>query len=137
VELVSRVGYVVEVHRTAVLLALGCLAFTCKGRASRPAAPTVANTAPADASVVPLPKEPWYADKDDRTDDCVAALPAVPARHFPAPFATCDPREVSYASPPGSPHLHFHYRFFSVALTETHRRAAPDTCCYMVWRFPR
>jgi hypothetical protein len=97
----------------------------------------IANTSHVDPGTVPLPEEPWYADKEDRTDECVAPLPAVPSRHFPRPFEACDPREESYSSPPESGHLHFHYRFFSVALTEKRRRKAPGTCCYMVWQFPR
>jgi hypothetical protein len=108
----------------------------CGGRTEAPRA--IANTTPVSpASVIPLPKEPWYADKGERTDDCVAAMPALPARHFPAPFETCDPREESFSSPPGSGHLHFHYRLFSVALTTARRGERPGTCCYMVWAFPR
>jgi len=127
-------------HRTVGLLACGLLAIACADRAAGPTAQSgvISNATPPHAgSVVALPEEPWYRDKPDRTDDCVVALPAVPPSHFPPPFETCDPRAESYASPPSSSHLHFHYRFFSVALTEARRRKTPGTCCYMVWAFPR
>ncbi len=90
-----------------------------------------------DASVLALPEEPWYHDRDDRTEDCVPALPVPPRPHFPAPFEACDPRAESYTSPPGGGGLHFHYRFFSVDATKAHRAKHPKTCCYLVWEFPR
>lgn len=100
------------------------------------AASSATATAPVGGTTLPLPKEPWYADKPDKRDECVAALPSIPAEHLPAPFEACDPRHESWASPPGSPHLHFHYRFFSAALTREERKHAPGICCYMVWAFP-
>ncbi len=88
-------------------------------------------------SVVALPVEPWYRDRADRRDDCVAPLATTPRPHFPAPFDTCDPRAESYSSPPTGNSLHFHYRFFSVALTTERRAQSPGVCCYMIWQFPR
>jgi hypothetical protein len=83
------------------------------------------------------PAEPWYRDKTDRIDECVAPLAAPPREHFPPPFAACDPRVESYASPPGSGALHFHYRYFSAQLTTERRAREPGVCCYMIWEFPR
>lgn len=85
---------------------------------------------------MPLPKEPWYSDKPERIDECVTPR-AVPARHFPAPFEACDPREEAWHSPPGGPELHFHYRLFSVTLTTERRKRQPGVCCYLIWEFPR
>ncbi|NOU34652.1 MAG: hypothetical protein HOO96_42725, partial [Polyangiaceae bacterium] len=90
-----------------------------------------------DASVLALPEEPWYHDRPDHTEDCVAALPVAPRPHFPAPFEACDPRAESFTSPPGGGGLHFHYRFFSAAATTAHRAQHPKTCCYLVWEFPQ
>jgi hypothetical protein len=97
---------------------------------------------PGDAAVVsgtetPLPDEPWYRDKPEHYDECVDPLAQVPARHFPAPFSACDPREESFTSPPGGNELHFHYRNFSAALTTKQRASHAATCCYMIFEFPR
>jgi hypothetical protein len=114
--------------------------------AATPSAPSASDTnivaAPnrgvdAGGAIVALPPEPWYRDKPEHSEDCVPPLATVLARHFPAPFDTCDPRAESYSSPPKGGELHFHYRFFSVALTRQQRAASPDVCCYMVWEFPR
>jgi hypothetical protein len=99
--------------------------------------PATASSGPVDPAIVALPKEPWYGNDPDHTDECVAPLAKTPARHFPAPFDACDTRVESWASPPGSPGLHFHYRNFSVALTREKRKQTPGVCCYMVWEFPR
>ena len=104
--------------------------------------PFDASTALADATAtsqdtIALPAEPWYRDKPDRYDDCTPPLAQMPARHFPDPFATCDPHEESYSTPPPGPELHFHYRRFSVALTTSRRATDAATCCYMIWEFPR
>ena len=102
-------------------LAIGCAdrspAIEPPSRApiSNAAAPT------GDTTMLPLPEEPWYRDKAEQRDDCVEPLPAIPPRHFPQPFDTCDPQAESYSSPAGSGELHFHYRFFSVALTQARR----------------
>jgi hypothetical protein len=120
-------------------LALGAVLIGC--RASAP--PRLDNTAPvahaddAGHTIVPVPDEPWYRDRTDgRRDECEAPLVAPPPAHFPAPFEACDPRVESYASPPGHSEMHFHYRFFSAALTRARRATAPGTCCYMIWEFP-
>lgn len=105
--------------------------------ASVSSAPEVDASVDAPTDVLTLPEEPWYHDRPDHTEDCVAALPVTPRPHFPAPFETCDPRAESFASPPGSGGLHFHYRFFSVDATKAHRVQHPKTCCYLVWEFPR
>jgi hypothetical protein len=95
----------------------------------------VASGLAVGGKIVPLPEEPWYLDKPERYNDC--SVPgARPASHFPAPFETCDSREESWSSPPGSHHLHFHYRYFSVSVTTEKRRASPGACCYAVWEFP-
>lgn len=86
---------------------------------------------------VPLPAEPWYRDKADRVDECVAPPATPPRPHFPPPFDACDPRAESYTSPPGSGGLHFHYRNFSARLTTERRARDPGVCCYMIWEFPR
>lgn len=99
-------------------------------------ASTAADVA-VDPNVLALPEEPWYRDKPDHTEDCVAELTRPPRPHLPAPFAACDPRAESFTSPPGGGGLHFHYRFFSVAATTAHRAQHPKTCCYLVWEFPR
>jgi hypothetical protein len=67
----------------------------------------------------------------------VAPLAAPPKRHLPAPFESCDPRVESYSSPPKGHELHFHYRYFSAALTTERRAKSPGVCCYMIWEFPR
>ena len=117
-------------HRVALV----SLAVACGDRAPG-AAPR--NVAAPTGEVLALPEEPWYRDKADKRDDCVAPMPAIPERHFPSPFEACDPRAESWSSPPGGGELHFHYRYFSVELTRRRRAAAPGTCCYMVWEFPR
>ena len=90
-----------------------------------------------DDSVVPVPDEPWYHDKTEgRRDDCELGAAAMPRPHFPAPFEMCDTHAESWASPPGGNELHFHYRFFSAALTAAQRTRRPGVCCYMVWEFP-
>lgn len=86
-------------------------------------------------TTVALPKEPWFLDKPERYDDCGVAGNQ-PASHFPAPFETCDSREESWSSPPGSHHLHFHYRRFSVSVTTERRKSNPGACCYAIWEFP-
>ena len=98
---------------------------------------SAASSAADDRSIAALPEEPWFHDREDRDDDCVAPAAAMPRPHFPPPFAMCDPRAESYASPPSGSSLHFHYRFFSVALTAEKRAKSPGVCCYMVWEFPR
>jgi hypothetical protein len=108
----------------------------------QPAAPPDAAPAPALAppeqkTELPLPGEPWYRDQAQRDEECVAPLAQVPTRHFPAPFEACDPHVEAFASPPGGPELHFHYRDFSPALTREHRASSPTTCCYMIFEFPR
>jgi hypothetical protein len=115
-------------------VALVSLAVACGDRNT---APPPRNVAASTGDVVALPEEPWYRDKTEKRDDCVAPLPAIPAKHFPSPFAFCDPRAESWSSPPNSGGLHFHYRYFSVELTKARRRKAPATCCYMIWEFPR
>ena len=91
----------------------------------------------ASGTIIPLPAEPWYRDKTDgRRDECEPSQPTVSPAHFPAPFARCDTHVESYASPPGGNELHFHYRFFSVALTTARRVQEPGVCCYMIWEFP-
>ena len=105
--------------------------------ASSSAVGSSAAKSPGDKNSLPLPDEPWFHDRDDRYDDCVAPLGAMPHPHFPAPFATCDPRVESYSSPPTGSELHFHYRYFSAALTTEKRTGSPGVCCYMVWEFPR
>lgn len=106
-----------------------------------PPEPEPAETAPPPETEteteLPLPGEPWYRDQAERDEECVAPLAQVPARHFPAPFEACDPHVESFATPPGGPELHFHYRDFSPALTRAHRASSPMTCCYMIFEFPR
>jgi hypothetical protein len=97
------------------------------------------DTPPATVSgtELPLPDEPWYRDKPEHYDECVAPLPTIPAQHFPAPFSACDPRVESFTSPPGGNELHFHYREFSASLTAQRSTASTATCCYMIFEFPR
>lgn len=91
----------------------------------------------ASGTIIPIPAEPWYRDKTDgRRDECEPPQPTVPAAHFPPPFARCDPHAESWASPPGGNELHFHYRFFSAALTSARRAQESGVCCYMIWEFP-
>ncbi|MCE9577088.1 MAG: hypothetical protein K8W52_28330 [Deltaproteobacteria bacterium] len=105
-------------------------------------APRIENAPVAPArtgpdTIVPVPEEPWYRDRTEgRRDECEASLATVPPAHFPSPFEACDPHAESYASPPGGNELHFHYRFFSAALTTARRAQAPGVCCYMIWEFP-
>lgn len=104
--------------------------------AAMPGAPS-ASAAAGDGSTMALPEEPWFHDKSDRYDDCVAPLATPPRPHFPSPYAACDTHVESYASPPTGSELHFHYRYFSAALTTQKRASKPGVCCYMVWEFPR
>ncbi len=114
----------------AVLLGCGSSAPRHENRAP------VAST-PAAGATVPLPDEPWYRDRTEfRRDECEPPPSPPPQPHFPAPFEACDPRAESWASPPGGSELHFHYRFFSAALTIARRAATPGVCCYMIWEFP-
>ncbi len=103
--------------------------------ASPPASAT--RDAGAAPDVLGLPVEPWYRDKPEHSEECVAELAEAPLPHFPAPFEACDTRNESWSSPPGRGGLHFHYRGFSVAATTAHREQHPKTCCYLVWEFPR
>ena len=127
-----------------------------------PASPfaSVASTIPADASTVtgiedagretgivfergrdagpgttPLPAEPWYHDRAEVVEECVAPLPSVPKPHFPEPFEHCDPRAEIFN--PTRSSAHFHYREFSVDHTVTRRKTAPTECCYLIDEFPR
>ena len=110
--------------------------------AFRDAAPEVSTPSTPDAAilsiaeVVAVPREPWYRDKSEHTEDCVPPLANSPQPHFPDPFRFCDPRAESFASPPTSAGLHFHYRYFSAQLTALQRQRSPGVCCYMVFEFP-
>ena len=110
--------------------------------AAAPSATAVASQAATAPSVSalpqpPLPEEPWFADKEDRSEECLSPPATLATPVFPVPFERCEERSISYATPPPGPHLHFYYRSFSAALTTLRRKQEPGVCCYMIWAFPR
>ncbi|MBK9034911.1 MAG: hypothetical protein IPL61_27215 [Myxococcales bacterium] len=105
--------------------------------AGAPRARPPSNAARADRPPAPAaPPEPWFHDKAEAFDECVAPE-AAPAVALPPPFERCDGTEESWSSPPGGGELHFHYREFSAAVTNARRAGGPEVCCYLIWEFPR
>lgn len=101
-----------------------------------PPAPEPTRTESTAADDADAPPEPWFHDKDDAYEECVAA-PATVRVALPAPYDRCDGTAQAWASPPGGNELHFHYRAFSAAVTRARREQVPDVCCYVIWEFPR
>ncbi len=89
-----------------------------------------------DAGSIPLPDEPWFHDKPEAYEDCVAPLVKTPTPHLAPPFERCDPRS-QVVNPQVGGSAHFHYRSFSAQRTNARRASSPGVCCYLIFEFPR